>query len=106
MNPKEEDQTKAPSLLSRSVGLLRLELSNSQIASTEKLRKEFITRSEENSKACNILHNHQHVWASVDGPPVEALFRPSLRDIEQAKQCGETLQKMSEADDADELADC
>ena len=104
MNPTEADKSKAPSLLSRSVGLLRVELSESQIASTVKLRKEFEKRNEDNSTACDVLHNHQHLWASVGGPQVESLFRPSVAGLEKAKQCSDTLEKMAEGDDG--LLDC
>ena len=104
MNPTEADKSKAPSLLSRSVGLLRVELSESQIASTAKLRKEFEKRNEDNSTACDVLHNHQHLWASVGGPQVESLFRPSVAGLEKAKQCSDTLEKMAEGDDG--LVDC
>ena len=104
MNPTEPDKSKAPSLLSRSVGLLRVELSESQIASTAKLRKEFEKRNEDNSVACDVLHNHQHLWASVGGPQVESLFRPSVAGLEKAKQCSDTLEKMAEGDDG--LVDC
>ena len=106
VNPKEEDRTKAPSLLSRSVGLLKLEVSDSQIASTSKLRNEFQKRSNDNSTACDVLYNHQDVWASVGGPPAESLFRPSEVDIKLAKECCTTLQKLSEGDDPDGLSDC
>ena len=104
MNPTEPDKSKAPSLLSRSVGLLRVELSESQIASTVKLRKEFEKRNEDNSTACDVLHNHQHLWASVGGPQVESLFRPSAANLEKAKQCSETLEQMAEGDEG--LSDC
>ena len=104
MNPTEADKSKAPSLLSRSVGLLRVELSESQIASTAKLRKEFEKRNEDNSVACDVLHNHQHLWQSVGGPQVESLFRPSVAGLEKAKQCSDTLEKMAEGDDG--LVDC
>ena len=105
MNNTEEDKTKAPTLLSRSVGLLRVELTESQVASTAKLRREFEKRSDDNSAACDVLHNNQHLWASVGGPQVESLFRPSVEDIEQAKECCDTLQKMAEGDDPDAIAD-
>ena len=104
MNPTEPDKTKALSLLSRSVGLLRVEISESQIASTAKLRKEFEKRNEDNSVACDVLHNHTHLWASVGGPQVESLFRPSAANLEKAKQCSETLEQMAEGDEG--LSDC
>ena len=105
VNATEADKTKEPSLISRSVAVLKLELAESQIASTAKLRKEFQKRSDDNSMACDVLHNHQHLWASVGGPLVESLFRPSAGDIEQAKQCCDTLQKMTEGDDPDAISD-
>ena len=105
VNATEADKTKEPSLISRSVAVLKLELAESQIASTAKLRKEFQKRSDDNSMACDVLHNHQHLWASVGGPLVESLFRPSAGDIEQAQQCCDTLQKMIEGDDPDAISD-
>ena len=105
VNANEEDRTQAPSLLSRSLGLIRLELSNSQIASAAKLRHEFQKRSNDNSTACDILHNHLHVWASVGGPAAESLFRPSAMDVERAKECCDALHQMAEGDDPDELSD-
>ena len=104
-NATEADKTKAPTLISRSIGLLRVELIENQVASTAKLRKEFEKRSDDNSAACDVLHNHQHLWASVGGPQVESLFRPGAFDLERAKECCSTLQKMSEGDDPDAIAD-
>ena len=106
VNATEEDRTKTPSLLSRSVGLLRVELAEGQVASTAKLRNEFQKRSNDNSTACDVLYKHQDVWASVGGPPPESLFRPSIEDLELARECCETLNKMSEGDDPDGLKDC
>ena len=105
VNAKEADKTKAPTLISRSVGLLRIELAESQVATIEKLRKEFEKRSEDNSTACNVLHNHQHLWASVGEPQVESLFRPSIADIERARECCDELRQMTERDDPDAIAD-
>ena len=106
VNAADEDQTRAPILLSRSMGLLRLGLSGSQVASETRLHNELIKRSRDNSMACGILDNHHHAWAFVGGRPAEALYHPSAIDIEHAKQCCQTLQKMSEGDDPDELSDC
>ena len=92
-------------MIQRSIGLLRVELTENQVASTAKLRREFEKRSDDNSAACNVLNNHQHLWASVGGPQVDSLFRPSIGDIEQAKECCDTLQKMAEGDDPDAIAD-
>ena len=92
-------------MIQRSIGLLKVELTENKVASTAKLRREFEKRSDDNSAACNVLNNHQHLWASVGGPQVDSLFRPSIGDIEQAKECCGTLQKMAEGDDPDAIAD-
>ena len=105
MNAEEADKTNAPTLISMPVGLLMCELSESQVASTTKLCREFEKRSNDNSDACDVLHNHQHLWASVGGPQVESLFRPSVEDIEQAKKCCDTLQKMAEGNKLDTITD-
>ena len=83
---------------------MRVEISESQIASTAKLRKEFEKRNEDNSVAFDVLHNHQHLWASVGGPQAHSLFRPSAANLEKAKQCSETLEQMAEGDEG--LSDC
>ena len=105
VNAREADKTKAPTLIPRSVGLLRVELTENQVASTAKLSREFEKRSADNSTACDVLHNHQHLWASVGGPQVESLFRPGIADIEQAKECCDMLQQMRERDDPDAIID-
>ena len=105
MNAEEADKTNAPTLISMPVGQLMWELPESQVASTTKLCREFEKRSNDNSDACDVLQNHQHLWASVGGPQVDSLFRPSIGDIEQAKECCDTLQKMAEGDDPDAIAD-
>ena len=53
----------------------------------------------------NILHNNQHLWLSVDGPPPDELFRPSAANIEKSKQCSDTLQRMCAVDDRDGLSE-
>ena len=139
MNPNEENRTTPPSLLPRSIALVRLELSGSKVASTAKehvffvcanatsvrsgkgsnftsarvqiikndlqLRQEFEKRSEDNAAACSILHNNHHLWEHVGGPSVDTLFRPTLEDIEKAKQCCDAVQKMQQSEDRDGMSD-
>ena len=105
MNAEEADKTNAPTLISMPFGLLMWELPESQVASTTKLCREFEKRSNDNSDVCDVLHNHQHLWASVGGPQVESLFRPSVEDIGQAMKCCDTLQKMAEGNKLDTITD-
>ena len=105
VNPQEPDRKKPPSLLARSLALVRIELSQNKVASTSKLRREFEKRSENNSTAVNILHNNQHLWLSVGGPQPDDLFRPSAANLNKARQACETLQKMKDQDDRDGLSE-
>ena len=82
------------------VGQLMWELPESQVASTTKLCREFEKRSDDNSAACDVF-----LWASVGGPQVESLFRPSVEDIGQAMKCCDTLQKMAEGNKLDTITD-
>ena len=79
---------------------------NLQVKCGEKLRKEFQKRSDDNALACEVLHKNEHVWTNVGGPAVKSLLRPSAADIEKAKHCAYTLQKLAEENDPDALSDC
>ena len=105
MNSTETDKTKPPSLLARLLALVNLELAATRVASTSKLRQTFEKRSEDNATACGILHNNQHLWASVGGPSPDALFRPSAASMEKARDCCQTLLRMKEIDDSDGLSE-
>ena len=105
VNPKETDKSKPPSLLNRSLALVKLELNANRVATTAKLRHEFEQRADENADAVSVLHNHQHLWRSVGGPEPDVLFRPSNDDIENASRCCDTLRSMAKADDRDGLAE-
>ena len=58
INAAEMDKSKAPSLLSRSLACLRLELQASRCATSSKLRKEWSNRSETNSRAADLSLIH------------------------------------------------
>ena len=101
VNPKEIDKSKPPSLLSRSLALVNLELNATRVATTAKLRNEFEKRAQDNADAVSVLHNNQHLWESVGGPCPDRLFRPSTKDIEHATRCCETLLRLAEPEDRD-----
>ena len=94
VNAAEMDKSKAPSLLSRSLACLRLELQASRCATSSKLRKEWSNRSETNSRAADILHGNQHLWKHVGGPNPDTLFSPTEFEIRQAKRAADMLQRM------------
>ena len=91
--------------MSRSLALVKIELSQNKVASTSKLRREFEKRAAANAEATTILHNNHHLWKSVGGPWPDDLFRPSPSDLEKAQQCCEVLEHMTEVDDRDGLSE-
>ena len=101
VNPEESDKSKPPSLLSRSLALVNLELNATRVATTAKLRNEFEKRAQENADAVSVLHNNQHLWDSVGGLCPDKFFRPSTKDIEHATWCCETLRRLAEPEDRD-----
>ena len=77
VNAAEEDRTKSPRLLSRSLACLRLELNQTRCATSSKLRQCYEKRADDNAKVVDVLHNNMHLWKHVGGPDPEQLFRPS-----------------------------
>ena len=93
VNPRAE-ATKPPSLLSRSFACIRLELKSSRVASSTSLRQTHEKRSEDNAKACEVLHQNGHVWKHVGGPDPETLFAPSADALERCRlacDCATTM---------------
>ena len=85
-------------LVCRSLAVLRLELYNSRVASTEKLRKEWERRQENNQRAVDVLMSNLHLWNHVDGPsPEDELLNPSEIALLAAKDCCQALSRMAEA---------
>ena len=82
-------------LISRSLAILRLELQQSRVASTEKLRKKWERRQHDNKRAVEVLMNNLHLWNHVDGAhPEEHLKEPGEATLLTAKECCEALARM------------
>ena len=58
INPGEEDLTKPPTILSRSLLGLRLELNQTRMATSQKLRHTYEARAEANAAAVDVLHHN------------------------------------------------
>ena len=86
-----EDKSKPPSLLSRSLGCLRLELNQTRCATSAKLRQCYEKRAEDNAKVVDVLHNNLHLWRHVGGPDPEQLFRPTATNLEKCREAAERL---------------
>ena len=101
VNKDDPDKKKPPTLLARSIALVRIELCHNRVALTSKLRKEHDRREANNSTAVDILRKNQGLWDSVGGPPPEELKRPSGANMERAQECSDALQHMYAVDDRD-----
>ena len=97
-NAHEPDRTQPVKLISRSLAILRLELQQSRVASTEKLCKEWERRHHDNKRAVDVLMNNLHLWNHVDGPhPEEDLREPEEVTLLAAKNCCGALARMVDA---------
>ena len=122
-NACEADKTQPAKLVCRSIAVLRLELQQNRVASTEKLRREWERRLDDNKRSVDVLMNNRHLWSHVsdckyinvsalppaptrtvlalvhvDGPsPEDELVDPTELALLEAKQCCEALARMAEA---------
>ena len=96
-NAYETDKSQATKLVCRSLAVLRLELQQNRIASTDKLKREWERRLDDNGRSVDVLLNNMHLWSHVDGPHPEDLRAPSEVALLEAKQCCEALARMAEA---------
>ena len=81
---------------SRPLACMRLELNKDRIATSAKLRHCWEKRSDDNSRAVDVLHHNQREWHSVGGPDPEELFHPSATDLERAKDACAALERKRE----------
>ena len=91
VNAAEEDRSKPPSLLSRSLACLRLELNQTRCATSLKLRQCYEKRADDNAQVVDVLHNNLHLWKHVGGPDPEQLFRPSAAHLADCRDAAERL---------------
>ena len=94
VNAAEEDRSKPPSLLSRSLACLRLELNQTRCATSLKLRQCYEKRADDNAKVVDVLHNNLHLWKHVGGPDPEQLFRPSATHLTECREAAERLDEL------------
>ena len=108
-NACAEDASQEPSLLSRSLACLRLELNLTRCATSAKLRQCVESRSDDNAKAVDVLLNNLHLWRHVGGPDPELLFRPCAADLEMCREVtarlGELKEREDDRDGLNEFAD-
>ena len=109
VNAVEEDKTKPPSLLSRSLAGIWLELNASRCVTNAKFRRAYQRRAEDNAQAVDVLHNNHHLWRQVGGPSPDDLFWPTHESLERPQHACTPLGELRAAhgarDGFDEFAD-
>ena len=73
-----------------------MELQNSRVASTDKLRREWERRLEDNDTAVSTLSKTIYWWEHVDGPDIELLRNPTQVILAEAQRCAAALSRMVE----------
>jgi hypothetical protein len=82
---------------------MTLELNQTRVGSSSKIRTTYERRAEQNARFVDLLHEHSIMWNHVHGIAPEKLFRPRAADIELAKQACTRLLQLAESDGRDGL---
>ena len=96
VNMEESDQTRDARMICRSLACLRMELCNTRIASSQKLRQEWDKRLENNALAVDRLQENRELWLRAGGPDPEQLASPTEIDMEEVSKTLSTLAAMLE----------
>ena len=93
-NYADEDKNKEVKLICRSLACMRMELHQSRLATTAKLRAEWDRRLERNAAAVDVLNSNRGLWLSANGIDPESLRTPSESAMEHCHRTAELLNKM------------
>ena len=74
VNADDPDKGQLVKMSCVSLACLRLELHDSRIASSAKLRTAWVRRKDENKKAAGVLIQHESLWRSLGGPDLASLL--------------------------------
>ena len=73
---------------------MRMELHQSRLATTTKLRAEWDRRLERNAAATDVLNSNRGLWLSAGGIDPESLRTPNESAMEHCSRTVEVLNKM------------
>ncbi len=93
-NYGEEDKTKDVKMICRSMAVTRMELHQSRLATSAKLRAEWDRRLEKNAVAVDALNSNRQLWLTAGGPDPEGLTNPSEMSLEHCAKTIRVLQAM------------
>ena len=96
-NHGEEDKTQEVKLVCRSLAVMRMELHQSRLATSAKLRAEWDKRLERNAVAVDVLNSNRSLWLAAGGPEPESMANPTEILVDQCQKTvvvlGNMLQK-------------
>ena len=95
-NDAAPEKTEAVRLVCRSLVALRSESQHSRVASTDKLRREWERRFEDNATAVASITKNIYWWGYVDGPHPDSLYEPTPALLVEAQRCAAALTRMVE----------
>jgi hypothetical protein len=81
-------------MICRSLACLRMELCESRVATSQKLRKEWDKRLENNCMATDRLQENRELWLRAGGPEPELLETPTVLHLDEAAKALATLDAM------------
>ena len=85
----DEDKTKEVKLVCRSMACTRMELHQSRLATSAKLRAEWDRRLENNAVAVDVLNSNRQLWMTAGGVDPETLVSPTEPSLDH---CARTVQ--------------
>ena len=93
-NPTES--AAEPRFVYRSLAMLRVQLSQTRVATSSKIRAEYASRRQGNIQATAVLQSNLEIWLAVRGPDLQSLADPGDEAVRQAMAARESLVKLQE----------
>ena len=81
-------------LVCRSAACTRLELHQSRLATSSRLRAEWDRRLEKNAVVVDVLNSNRRLWLSAGGEEPDTLISPTEISIDRCNKTVETLHAM------------
>ena len=78
------DLAAEPRFVYRSLAMLRHHLSQTRVATSSKIRAEYVSRRQGNTQAVAVLQSNLELWLAVRGPELQSLAEPSDETMRRA----------------------
>ncbi len=78
------------------LAMLRHHLSQTRVATSSKIRAEYVSRRQGNTQAVAVLQSNLELWLAVRGPDLQSLAEPSDETMRRAMVARDSLAKLQE----------